>query len=142
MAMFKSKLANRLTIAKTTGFLIGLLGFFVLPYIFVWADMYLRLAILFWYTTVWVILGLMWYMTVHPVFSWFKMPWWFRGIWMWGWLNFIIALFMYHTLWDLMAGTMFDWYSPFWLIAEWMLVWFIIELLATKCAWDGKELCE
>lgn len=142
MGMFKSKMANRLVIAKSLGFIIGLMGFFALPYVFPAADIYLRLAILFWYTTFGSIIGIFWLINVHPVLSWFKMPWYFRWIFMWGWLNFLIALFMYHNLWDLMIWTAFEWMSPFWLIAEWMIVWLIVDFASTKCAWDGKELCK
>jgi len=142
MNMFKSKMANRLTISKSLGFLIWLIAFFVIPYIFVDADIYLRLAVLFWYTTFGAIIGIMWIMTVHPVISWFKMPWWFRWIFMWAWLNFVIALFVYHILWDMMVGTIFEWFSPFRLVFEWAIIWFIIDWISTKCWWEGKELCE
>ena len=142
MNLFKSKISKRLAISKIIWFIIGLLAFFMVPFVFVDADMYIRLGLLFWYTTFGVIIWFVWYMDKHPVFTSLKMPWWFRWAFMWAWLNFVLALFMYHTLWDLMVWTMFEGCSPFIVVLEWLILGFIIDWLATKCAWDGKELCD
>ncbi len=142
MKIFKNKLANRLAISKSLGFLIWLLGFFCIPYFFADADIYFKLAILFWYTTFWGIIGLMGVMSKHPAIEGFKLPWWFRWIFIGAWLDFVIALFMYHSLDAMMVWTMFEGWSPFWIVAEWAIVWFIIDWITTAVAGDGKKLCK
>jgi hypothetical protein len=142
MKLFENKLANRLAVSKSLGFLFWLVAYCTIPYIFPDADMYLRLAILFWYTTIWGFIGLMWIMNVHTALKWFKMPWWFRGVFIWAWMNFVIALFAYNILWDMLSWTSFAWYSPFWVVLEWAIIWLIIDLVATKTVWEGRELCE
>mgnify|MGYP006939811604 CR=1 FL=1 len=139
MKLFKSKLANRLAIAKTIGFVFWLLGFFLMPVVFNETDLMLRFAFLAWYTTFWVIIWLFWIMKKHPVIN-MPTPFWFRWIFMWAWLNFVLALFMYDRLVLLIQGTTWEWMSPFWIILEWLVIWLIIDYFATKFGWEGKEL--
>lgn len=142
MDIFKNKLAKRLAAAKSLGFLVWLIAFCMIPYVFNGADMYIRWAVLLWYTTFGAIIWLMWVLDKHPAIESFKMPWWFRGVFMWAWLNFVLALFIHNILWDIMLWTMFEWYSPFWIVLEWAIIWLIIDGIATKCGGEGKELCK
>jgi len=142
MGIFENKFVRRLTIAKSLGFIIWLIAFFVIPYAFKESSLELRLAVLFWYTTVGAMIGLMWIMDKHPVLNWFKMPWCFRWIFLWAWFNLVLVLFIFPILTTIMTGSAFEWYSPYWLVLEWAIVWFIIDWIATKFAWEWKEICE
>ncbi|QFR39346.1 hypothetical protein A9Q91_03875 [Candidatus Gracilibacteria bacterium 28_42_T64] len=139
MKLFKSKLANRLAIAKTIGFVFGLLGFFLMPVVFNETDLMLRFAFLAWYTTFGVIIGLFGIMKKHPVIN-MPTPFWFRGIFMGAWLNFVLALFMYDRLVLLIQGTTWEGMSPFWIILEGLVIGLIIDYFATKFGGEGKEL--
>jgi len=142
MSLFKKKwlstLAKRLIIAKWIGFIFWLIGFFLLP-IFGETDLMFRFAILFWYTTMWLILWIMWFMDKHPIFN-IRITYWCRWMLIWAWMNFVLALFMYNNLITLMKWTTFEWYSPFCIVIEWLIIWLIIEYFATKYAWEGKNL--
>lgn len=139
MNLFKSKLMNRIAIAKIVWLVFWLLAFIMVPVIFVNADSYLRFAILLWYTSIGWFIWVMWIVNKHPILN-FSFPYWIRWPFLWGWMNFVLVLFIYDKVSVLMQGTAFSWFSPFWLIAEWMLVWFIVDLIATKVVWDWKKL--
>ena len=139
MSLFKTKFSIRLAIAKTIGFIFWLIWFFILPIMFGEKDLMLRLAILFWYTTLWGIIWIFGIMDKHPVLN-FSMPFWFRWSLMWAWMNFLLVLFIYDRFVLMMQGTIIDWISPFWIIIEWVIIWIIIDFFATKFAWEGKKL--
>lgn len=138
MSMFKSKFASRLAIAKTVWLVVWVIGFFVLPK-FAEVDMFLRVGILLWYTTLWGLIWIFWVMDKHPVLN-FSMPYWFRGVFLWAWMNFVLVFFAQDQLLHVMQGTFLSWHSPFWLVLEWAIIGFIIDCLATKYAWEGKKL--
>ena len=142
MKLFKSKMSNRLAISKGLGFMFWLFAFFMIPIVSPKSDLYIRFAVLFWYITFGFIIGIVWIIKVHPVFKWFKIPWWFRWIIIWAWLNFVASLFVYHLFENLIIWTIFEWLSPFCLVFEWAIIWFIIDFFATKFVWDWKKICE
>ncbi len=137
---FKSKLANRLATAKTIGLVFWLLGFFLAPVFFSDVDLMFRFGILLWYATIWWILWLFWIMDKHPVIKKWKFPFWFRWIFMWVWMNFVLVLFTYNKLLLLMQWSSFSGWSPYWIVVEWAIIWIIIEFFATKAWWEGKKL--
>lgn len=139
MKLFESPLVNRIAVWKLVGFVFWLLGFIMLPVVLNVTDLYLRFAILLWYTTLWAIIWVMWIMNKHPVFN-ISFPFWIRWAILWAWMNFVLVLFMYDKMVLLMQNTVFVNYSPFCLIIEWIIVWFVIDLIATKTVWDGKKL--
>ncbi len=138
--MFKSSLANRLFIAKITGFIFWLIWFFILPILFPESRIITRFAILFWYTTLWGILWIFWIITEHPVFPKWRFDYWFRWIFLWAWMNFIFILFTYDYLRILIKSSIFHWQSTSWIILEWAIIWLIIEFFATKLWWEWKDL--
>jgi len=138
----KSKVAKRMAIAKTAGFIFWLIGFILLPYFTSEVDMFFRVGILLWYTTLWWLVWLFGFMDKHPVFTSWKFPWWVRWAFIWAWMNFVLVLFIYSDIQTLISNSPFDWYSPFWMITEWITIWFIIDYFATKFGGEGKELCE
>ena len=138
----KPSLTMRLIIGKTMGLLIGLSGFIRLPYFLPDADLMLRFGFLFWYTTFGAIMGLVGVFAWNPVLK-LPMPWWARGIVMGGWLNFVLTLFIY----DLMAEMLIIFFgpdglflSPFWFVVEGILMGLLIEYFATRYGGEGHEL--
>ena len=136
---FKSNLANRIATAKTIGFIIWLIAFFLLPVLYGDIDLMLRFWILFWYATLWWIIWVFGIMNKHPVFPKWKFPFWFRWIFLWAWMNFLLVLFAYNQIAEIFQTL---WYncSPFLVILEWAIIWLIIDFFATKSGWDGKQL--
>jgi len=140
MDLFKTKLWKRTVIAKSIWFWFWLIGFLLLPVYLNEADLMLRFAILFWYTTLGWIIGLFGIMDTHPVLPKIPFPFWFRWMFLWAWMNFMLVLFIYNDIVIMIQWTSFEWYSPFWIITEWIIIWLIIEFFATKYGWEGKEL--
>lgn len=135
----KSKLIKRIALWKAIWLIFWWIAFFVIPYIFNNADLFLRLWIWLWYITLWALVWMFWVMNEHPFFR-FKFPFWIRWTVLWWWMNFILVLFIYNNLVTLMQNTVFEWYSPFCLIFEWIIFWLVVDYFATKYFWEGKEL--
>jgi len=134
-------LITRIAIGKTVGFVVGLLGFFFLPYVFGETDLMIRWGFVFWYTTVGAFIGVFGVFTWHPILK-LPMPWWFRSVWIGAWMNFVLTLFIYDRMQAYMIvffgenGTLS---SPFWFVSEGALVGLLIGYLATKFGGEGKE---
>ena len=139
MNLFKSKLMNRIAIAKTVGLVFWLVWFFLMPIYVTDPSLMLRFWVLFWYITMWWIIWLFWIMKKHPVFK-IKIPFWFRGPFIWGWMYFVLTLFIYDKISILTQNTYMEWYSPFWIILEWVVFWLICDYIATKLGWEWKKL--
>lgn len=139
MDLFKNKVLNRITIWKSIGFVFWIIGFFVMPLVFTEAPLMLRFALFFWYTTLWAVIWIFGIWNNYPMFN-ITIPYWLRWAFIWAWMNFVLALFMYDILIGLMMWTFLEWFSPFWIVIEWLLFWFIVDLVATKYVWEGKEL--
>jgi len=143
MSLFKKKkwlniLAKRIIIAKTIGFIFWFI-WFVCLYLISKTDLMFNFGILLWYTTLWWIIWIFWFINKHPIFN-IRISYYFRWIFLWAWMNFVLALFMYDNLVIFMMWTYFEWFSPFWIILEWATIWLIAEYFATKYAWEGKKL--
>jgi len=134
-------LVTRMAIGKGIGFLFGLAGFIILPFIFPEADWQLRWGLLLWYTTMGAIIGVFGVFTYHPILK-LPFPWWIRAPFVGAWLNFVLTFFVYDTI-KAMLVTMFGdggiFNSPFWLVAEGALVGLVIGYFATKFGGEGKE---
>lgn len=138
--LLKWKLAKRLVIAKTIGFTIWLIAFTVFPMVFWEWETTLRLAILLWYTTLWGIIGMVWFMDRHPIYTKIRFNYFFRGIFFGGWMNFLLVLFVYERFISLSAWTFLEFTSPFILVFPWMIAWLIVDYFATEFGWEGKKL--
>ena len=79
----------RIAIGKAIGFVIGLAGFVILPFLVPDVGWQLRWGILLWYTTLGAIVGVLGIFTRHPVLM-FPMPWWVRAPIIGGWMNFVL----------------------------------------------------
>lgn len=133
--------AKRLMVSKTLGAVIGLIAFLMLPSIWVDAPMYLRVGILLWYITFGGMVGLMGLINQHPVWPSIKLPAWFRGPFIGGWLNFVLVFFAYNEMETMLINAdMMGMMSPFWFVLFGAIFGLIIDLAATKVGGDGKEI--
>ena len=139
MDLFGSKLMNRISLWKSIGFVFWLGAFCLMPLFFTEASLMLQWALFLWYTTLWSFIWVFGVWTKHPLFP-FHVSYWLRWIFIWAWMNFLLALFMYNDLVFLLQWTYFEWWSPFWIVLEWAIFWLIVDFIATKYIWEGKEL--
>jgi len=140
----KPSLTTRIIIGKAIGFLFGLAGFLMLPFLFAEAGWLIRWGILLWYTTVGAVIGVFGVYTRHPILK-LPMPWWFRAPILGAWMNFVLTFFAYDTMQAMMVGMFGDqgvMTSPFWFTAEGAVVGLIIGYVATRFGGEGKEAVE
>jgi hypothetical protein len=139
-----ASLMTRIIIGKGIGFAIGLLGFTLLPFLLPEPDWLLRWGILFWYTTVGAVIGVFGVFTWHPILK-LPMPWWLRAPVIGGWMNFVLTFFAYDTLQTLMVYNLGEngiISSPFWIVAEGVLVGLLIGYFATRFGGEGAEIVD
>ncbi|MCA8930146.1 MAG: hypothetical protein KDC18_18965, partial [Alphaproteobacteria bacterium] len=74
----KPSILTRIAVGKGVGFLIGLAGFIVLPWLWPDADPLLRWGILLWYATLGAVVGVFGVLSYNPVLR-LPMPWWVRA---------------------------------------------------------------
>ena len=134
-------LVTRVAVGKLIGLIIGLSAFFLFPLMMPEAAPMQRWGILVWYITFGAIIGVFGVMVRMPVLG-FAFPWWCRGALIGGWLNFAMALMAY----DQLAGVMLAMFgegglfvSPFWIVAEGVMVGLIADYFATRCGGEGGK---
>lgn len=132
----KPSLLTRIGVGKFVGLVIGAIGFFIAPS-FGLDDMKMRIGILFWYAAIGAFIGFAGVMTWHPILK-MKIPWWFLGALIGGWMNFLLVLFA----WDVFAGWLAEhsiWgvTSPWWGVVEGVIVGPVIAGLATLFGGEG-----
>jgi len=138
--MFRNpSLTTRIAIGKLVGFVLGLSAFVFVPYFLPEARPMFIWGFFLWYIIFGAVIGVFGVMTHIPILN-LKMPWWFRGPYIGGWLNFAIALFVYEDL-SIMMSAMFGdngvLASPFWLVLEGCIVGLLIDYLATRFGGEG-----
>ncbi len=140
--MFKNpSLVTRIAIGKGAGFVIGLIGMISLPYFWPEATWLIRWGLLFWYTTLGAIIGMLGVFTWNPVLK-MPMPWWFSAPLIGAWMNFVLTFFAYDTMQTIMIATFGPQgvlQSPFWFVAEGALFGLIVGFLATRFGGEGAE---
>ncbi len=134
-------LVTRIAIGKTIGFVVGLIGFFSLPFIWPEADLFLRWGILLWYTTLGAIIGVFGVMTYHPLLN-IPLPWWVRAPFLGGWMNFVLVFFAHEVMGKMLvhmfgAGSVLA--SPFWFVAEGAIIGLIMGYFTTRFGGEGVE---
>ncbi len=132
---------KRIFIGKTLGFIIGLSAFFLIPHFMPDASQRFLWAFFLWYITFGAIIGAFGTMAKFPVIN-ISMPWWFRGLYVGGWLNFVIALFAYDDLLSFMIsffGADSPFANPYLFILEGCFIGLVIDFFATRYAGDGIE---
>jgi len=142
MKILKQPLMKRVAIAKTVGFIIGIIGFFLIPLIMPDASTMFLVGIILWTTIIGGMIGIMGIMDYHPVLK-MKMPACFRGAIVGGSLNLALVMLAYNDMSALMnTATIFAGASPFWLIFDGIIIGIIIDKIATKKAGEGPSLID
>lgn len=134
-------LTTRIAVGKGLGFVIGLAGFILLPYLVPDVTWQLRWGVLLWYTTLGAIIGVYGVYSRHPVLH-LPLPWWFRATIIGAWMNFVLTLFAYNTLKGIMVvliGSNVVLSSPYWFVAEGSIVGLLIGYFATRFGGEGAE---
>ena len=140
--MFENpSLVTRIAIGKLLGFALGLIGLIVIPFLWPDSGWMERIAFLLWYTTLGAFVGLVGVLDWHPVLR-LQMPWWFSSTLVGAWMNFVLTLFIYDRLAEMMlelpvGNGLFQ--SPFWFVAEGAIVGLIIGYFATRFGGEGPE---
>lgn len=132
-------LVTRISIGKGLGFIGGLIGFIMLPYFWPEADLMTRWGVLLWYTTFGAIIGVFGVFTWHPILR-LSMPWWFRGIVLGAWLNFVLTFFTFDVMSAMLASTFGPngfFLSPYWFVLEGAAFGLLIDYIATKFGGEG-----
>ncbi len=140
----RNSLVTRVAIGKAIGLVLGIIGYFMLPLFMPDPGWQLQLGILFWYATVGAFIGVFGAFTWHPILH-LPMPWWFRAPLIGGWMNFLLALFAWDDLQIMMVYTFGPdgvFVSPFWIVAEGLLVGLLIGYVATKLGGEGKAIMD
>ena len=129
-----SALITRIAIGKTIGFIIGLIGFFMLPQFMPDVSMQLQWGVLLWYITFGAIIGVFGELTFIPIIN-ISFPWWIRNPYIGGWLNLVLCLVAYQEF-EMLFKAFYESYgifaSPYWIVVEGMIVGFIIGLVTNK----------
>ena len=140
--MFGSpSLITRIAIGKTVGFIFGLAGFLMIPYVLPEAEAMMRWGFLLWYTTLGAIIAVFGVLDRHPTLD-LPLAWWLRAPLLGGWMNFVLTLLMYHHIRDFssaLLGPESPFASPFWFVAEGALVGLVIGYAATRIGGEGPE---
>ena len=140
--MFENpSLVTRIAIGKLIGFALGLIGLAVIPILWPDSGWMERIGFLFWYTTVGAFIGVIGVFTWHPILK-LPMPWWFRSTLIGAWMNFVLTLFIYDRLAEMMLELMGEnglFMSPFWFVAEGAIVGLVIGYFATRFGGEGPE---
>ena len=138
--MFENpSLVTRIAIGKAIGFALGLIGLIVIPLLWPDSSWMERFAFLFWYTTLGAFVGLIGVFDWHPILR-LPMPWWFRSTLVGAWMNFVLTLFIYDRLEQMMAQLMGEgglFLSPFWFVVEGAIVGMLIGYIATRFGGEG-----
>jgi hypothetical protein len=137
----KPSLVTRIAVGKTAGFAFGLIGFLMLPYILPDADPALAWGFLLWYTTLGAIIAIFGVFDRHPVLQ-MPMPWWVRAPLLGGWMNLVLTLFIRDELRAFnisLFGPDGLFTSPFWFVAEGILVGLAIGYACTRIGGEGPE---
>jgi hypothetical protein len=123
-------MGKRVISGTIAGLIIGLLGFFIAPLIFSEIPMHIRFGIMVWYLTMGTIIG-----GVDLLQD--QIPKWLSAMIIGAWLNFVLMIFMWPTLNQLLP-LMFPHYSymhsPVLLILEGMILGTVIELIISRLA--------
>jgi len=140
----RPSLMIRAGIAKALGLVVGLVAFLLMPVIWPDASLWLRFGVWMWYATFGALIGILGVLEYHPIFK-MRMPFWFRGAVVGGWLNLVVAFLMHDRLTQLMKTELFGVaieLSPFSLVLEGMIIGLAIDFVATRYGGEGKALLD
>lgn len=138
----RNSLVGRIAVGKLIGLIVGGLAFFMIPSFFPEADLWLRWGIWMWYITLGALIGIFGVMDYHPVLK-FSMPFWFRGVILGAWMNFVLVLLLYPQLVVMLQDFTFGgvaFANPFWFVVEGAILGLIMDGLATKYGGEGAGI--
>lgn len=140
MTLFDSpSLITRIAVGKVIGLMLGLCGFFALPYLMPEAGWQLRWGILLWYPTMGAVIGAFGVLTSHPVLR-LPLPWWVRAPLIGAWMNFVLVFFAYAQMQNFLETGFGDVISsPFWFVLEGALIGAVIGYVATRFGIEGTN---
>ena len=131
---------TRLVIGKLVGLVLGIIGFFLLPFFWPEVSMHLRVGFLFWYATFGAMIAAFGVVTWHPVLK-LPLPWWFRAPLIGAWMNLLLILIAWSEMQGLMNAvfgpdSMLS--TPYWGVFEGAVVGLLIGYLCTKFGGEGE----
>jgi len=126
----KNLFAWRLCLSKMLGLAVGLVAAAYIISFVPSLGLATALGLVLWFTFEGAMIGMAGVMTHHPIWKEWRLPAWFRGLW--------IGLFMHLTLF-LLLHDVFDWSSvvPAWLPVQDPLVLTMIEGALLGLFWDS-----
>jgi hypothetical protein len=130
---------KRIALGKLIGFIFGLSGFIFVPIFWSDTSMMSQWAMLFWYTTFGAIIGMFSLFAYHPLLK-APMPWWFLSPFLGAWLNFVLTLFIYDDMAEMMmqlVGSHAVFNSPFWFVFEGGVVGLLIGYVVNHFGDEG-----
>jgi hypothetical protein len=130
---------KRIGAAKALGFLVGLVGFFMIPALWPDAGSWFRWGILLWYGTFGAMIGVVGTFDYHPVLK-CRLTWWFRGVVYGAWFNLVLTVLLYEKLSVLLAqteGALASFTGPFWLVLEGAVLGLVIDGIVTRFGGEG-----
>lgn len=137
----KPSITLRIAWGKILGLLVGIIGFFAFPYFWPDAELTFRIGFLFWYLILGAMIGLTGIYTSNPVLN-IKISWWMRGLSVGAWFNFVLLMFTYDEISQIMLsnfGSNSILSSPWWLVAEGAIFGLILDFVLTKIAGEGYQ---
>jgi hypothetical protein len=140
--MFKNpSLIMRITYGKTLGFVLAGATFLLLPNFFSDLSIAMKWGFVLYYTIIGAMIGLAGVFTTVPILG-ISMPWWFRGLWIGGWMDFILMLFIYDEVGAMLVslfGANGFLTSPLWMILDGALFGLLVDFICTKFAGEGPD---
>jgi len=130
---------TRIAIGTTAGFVLGLVGFLMLPYVLPSADPMLSWGYLLWYTSLGAIIAALGVLDWQEVLE-RPIPWWIGAPAIGAWMNFVLTLLIYHHLRafsQALFGEASLLVSPFWFAGEGVVVGLIIGYACTHFGGEG-----
>lgn len=138
--MFKNpSMFMRIAYGKTIGFVLAGTGILMFADWFPDMTLAVKWGFVFYYTIIGALVGLTGIMAYNPILK-MPMPWWFRGPWLGGWMNFILMLFIYDDLAAMQArafGADALLSSPWWFVVEGAILGLLMDFICTKFAGEG-----
>ncbi len=140
--MFKNpSIIMRITYGKTLGLIIAGGGILLFPNFYPDIGWVMQIAFVLYYIMIGAFVGLMGVLNYHPLIK-MPLPWWLRGLWIGGWMNLILTLFIYDDLSTMQIaafgeGALLS--SPWWFVFEGALFGLFVDFICTKFAGEGVE---
>ncbi len=134
----KPSLLTRIAVGKAIGFVIGIVGFSVAPFISEEISMMTRLGILCWYPTIGAFIAVFGVFNWHPILN-LPLPWWFRSTFVGAWMNFVLAFFAHEQMSTILDGIFHQNVSPFWFVLNGGVFGLVTGFLCTQAGGEGPD---